>query len=320
MRFPSYISKDLQERLAKRVNRLHLKLRLGIEEEGEQPVFGQGRNLFHIENWLSLHAILKTALRLSGLNKRGQKNCHNLRVTHNDVHSAHLPKAFDGYRILHLSDLHIDLDSDFASTLSETVENLEYDLCVLTGDYRFLTSGSTDASMAGMAQLRQSLRGDAYAVLGNHDSICTVAELEDAGYHLLLNESVQLQRGAESIALIGVDDPHFFRADNLEKACEGVANDEYSILLVHSPELYKQAAYADLDLLLCGHTHGGQFCLPGGFPLMVNAECPRALCRGSWIYDKLQGYTSVSCGASIVPARFNCSPEVTIHTLYSSAP
>ncbi len=315
MKFPSYIPTSVRERLIARVNRLHLKLRLDIEAEGEQPVFGHGRNLFHIENWLSLHTIIKVVLRLTQLHKRGQKNCHQLRVTHNEVRSQHLPAAFDGYRILHLSDLHIDLDSDFAETLSQTVGELEYDVCVLTGDYRFLTSGSTDASMAGMKQLRQSLRGDVYAILGNHDSICTVPPLEDMNYQLLLNESVQLQRGTDSIALIGVDDPHFFGCDNLEKACDDVAIDAYSILLVHSPELFKQAASADLDLLLCGHTHGGQFCLPGGVPMMVNAECPRALCRGSWQYDKLQGYTSVGCGASIVPARFNCAPEVTIHTL-----
>lgn len=315
MKFPSYVTDELRVRLERRVNRLHLKQRLGIEAEGEQPVFGHGRNLFHIENWLSLHAIIKTGLRISQLHKRGQKNCHNICVNENTVVSARLPESFAGYRVLHLSDLHIDLDSEFAETLSQTVSQLDYDICVLTGDYRFLTSGSTENSVAGMARLKEVLRGDVYAILGNHDSICTATELEDLGYKLLLNESVQLQRENDAIALIGVDDPHFFRTDNLEKACEGVGNDEYSILLVHSPELYKQAAYADLDLLLCGHTHGGQFCLPGGIPLMVNAECPRALCRGSWRYDNLQGYTSVGCGASIVPARFHCQPEVTIHTL-----
>lgn len=315
MKFPAHIPLSLQKKLAERVNRLHLKQRLGIEAEGEQPVFGQGRNLFHIENWLSLHGLIKIFLKLSGLQKRGQKNCHKIIVNENTVVSPNLPSGFDGFRVLHLSDLHIDLDGDFAATLTRTVAPLGYDLCVLTGDYRFLTSGSTDASQAGMAQLRQVLKGDVYAILGNHDSICTVTALEDLNYKMLLNESVQLQRGGDSIALIGVDDPHFFRTDNLEKACEGVGNDEYSILLVHSPELYKQAAYADLDLLLCGHTHGGQFCLPGGIPMMVNAECPRAFCSGAWRYENLQGYTSVGCGASIVPARFHCAPEVTLHTL-----
>ncbi len=93
---------------------------------------------------------------------------------------------------------------------------------------------------------------------------------------------------------------------------------EPSILLAHSPEIYKQACYAGFQLMLCGHTHGGQICLPGGFPLIVNAQCPRRICRGAWRYDSLQGYTSSGCGSSIVPARFNCPPEVTIHELLAT--
>ena len=83
-----------------------------------------------------------------------------------------------------------------------------------------------------------------------------------------------------------------YRADNLEKAADNIPPGMISILLAHSPEIYRHAAHADFNIMLCGHTHGGQICLPGGMPLMCNARCPRLYCRGAWSYNNLHGYTS----------------------------
>jgi len=69
--------------------------------------------------------------------------------------------------------------------------------------------------------------------------------------------------------------------------------------------------------MLCGHTHGGQIRLPGGIPLMTNADCPRRFCAGPWRHCHLQGYTSLGTGSSIIAARFNCPPEMTIHHLHA---
>ena len=74
-------------------------------------------------------------------------------------------------------------------------------------------------------------------------------------------------------------------------------------------------AVAGVDLNLAGHTHGGQICLPGGIPLMVNASCSRRYCKGPWRYHALDGYTSVGSGVSMVDVRLNCPPEITIHRL-----
>ncbi len=114
---------------------------------------------------------------------------------------------------------------------------------------------------------------------------------------------------------MGVDDPHYYETDNLEKAMTGVSDDTFSILLAHSPEITRQAAYAGVDVYLCGHTHGGQICLPGGQPLIANSRCPHNQCKGAWKYDTMQGYTSRGVGTSSVDVRFNCPPEITIHTL-----
>jgi uncharacterized protein len=86
-------------------------------------------------------------------------------------------------------------------------------------------------------------------------------------------------------------------------------------LLSHTPEVYRQAAHAGFDLLLSGHTHGGQICLPGSIPLMLEAVLPRRMGAGAWQHGKMAGYTSVGAGCSVVPVRFNCPPEITLHRL-----
>jgi predicted MPP superfamily phosphohydrolase len=140
-------------------------------------------------------------------------------------------------------------------------------------------------------------------------------DLERMGVRILLNEHVEIEREGASIVLAGVDDAHFYRVDNLEKAATGVPEGAFSILLSHTPEIYRQAAHAGFDLMLSGHTHGGQICLPGGVPLTLESSLPRRMGRGGWRYGEMAGYTSAGCGACVVPVRFNCPPEITLHRL-----
>lgn len=299
--------------LARRVDPVHLRQRLGIE--GEAPVFGPGRTWFHPEHSPLAHDLLLGALRLAGIYRWGQRNAWKIRVNRNTVFLPGLPRPLDGLRLLHLTDLHLDSHPGFPEVLAAAVAPLDYELCVLTGDYRYRTSGPADAALAGMGTLLQAIHRPVYAVLGNHDSVRMVPALEQLGARVLLNESEQAGPG---LHLVGVDDPHYFRADNLEKACAGLPEDAASVLLCHSPELYRQAAHSGVGLMLCGHTHGGQICLPGGWPLFTNADCPKPLARGgAWRHGDLQGYTSVGAGSSVLDVRFNCPPEVVVHTLRS---
>jgi predicted MPP superfamily phosphohydrolase len=87
--------------------------------------------------------------------------------------------------------------------------------------------------------------------------------------------------------------------------------------LSHTPEIYRQAAHADFNLLLSGHTHGGQICLPESIPIILDAVLPRRMGAGAWQYHNMTGYTSVGAGSSVVPVRFNCPPEITLHCLRS---
>jgi uncharacterized protein len=309
------LSADAAARVARRVGRLHLLQRQGIQREHVSQIFGRGRNFFHIENWYSVHALMRLALRAVGLYERGRRNAAAIRIRANDVVIPGLPTAFEGFRLLQLSDIHLDMDQEISHALAQRVREAEYDLCVITGDFRARTYGEIEPVVDAMAGLRMHIDRPIFAILGNHDFIEMVPDLEALDMRILLNESVTIERQGATIHLAGIDDPHYYRADNLEKAANGIPDDAVSILLAHSPEVYLHGAYAGFDLMLCGHTHGGQICLPGGFPLTYNAKCPRALGKGAWRWEGLQGYTSAGSGSCVVPLRYNCPPEITVHRL-----
>ena len=154
-----------------------------------------------------------------------------------------------------------------------------------------------------------------YGVLGNHDTIQMVPAMEAMGIRMLLNECEVIARGDQRIYLAGIDDATL--QATIEKAALQIPYGEFSILLSHTPEIYRQAAHADFNLLLSGHTHGGQICLPGSIPIILDAVLPRRMGAGAWQYHDMAGYTSVGAGSSVVPVRLNCPPEITLHRLRS---
>ena len=306
-------------RLESRLGPLHARLRLGIEREHEAQAFGQGLSFLHLENLPLMQAMIEIALRVTGTYWRGQANAGKVQLRRNTVHLPNLPSAFDGFVILHLSDLHADLSGPAMQRVAELAHDLDYDLCVFTGDYRGRTYGDCEPCLDVVADLCEGLRGNIYGVLGNHDSIAMVPDLEAFGIRMLLNEFVAIRSGPASIYLAGVDDAHFYRADNIEKAAADIPQGCVSVLLSHTPEIYRQAAHAGFDLMLSGHTHGGQICLPGGVPILLEADLPRAFGAGAWRHADMVGYTSVGAGSSVVPVRFNNRPEITLHQLVRGA-
>jgi len=262
------------DRLERRLGRLHARQRLGIEADHEAQIFGQGLNFFHIENWYSIHSLIRAAFRLTGLYRRGLKNAADVQVRKTDL-------AF-------------------------------------TGDFRGATFGPFEAVIEGVARICALLKSPVYGVLGNHDTIQMVPALEDLGIRMLLNECVSLPRANEQIYLVGIDDAHFYRVDNIEKAASTIPPASFTVLLSHTPEVYRHAAHAGFDLLLSGHTHGGQICLPRSVPITLDSVLPRRFGSGIWRYHEMIGYTSVGVGSSVVPIRLNCPPEITLHRLHSA--
>lgn len=302
-------------RLEKRLGRRHARQRLGIEKDHEAQVFGQGINFFHIENLPIGQAVIRAILMVTGLYWRGLRNAAKVELRENLISVPHLPQAFDDFTILQISDLHVDMSAGAMARLVRLVPELHYDVCILTGDYRGETWGPYEPSLDGMEKLCALLKGPVYGVLGNHDTVLMVPRLEEMGVRMLLNEADTIERGGERIHLAGVDDAHFYRMENIEKAATNIPHEEFSILVTHTPEIYRQAAHADFDVLISGHTHGGQICLPGGVPITLSAVLPRTLGSGPWRHHDMVGYTAVGAGSSVVPVRFNCPPEITLHRL-----
>jgi len=311
------MDEDILRKLEERLGPLHARQRLGIETDHEAQIFGQGLLSFHIVNWYPVHSVIRNALKLTGLYWRGRRNTGSILVKRNDVMFKELPPLFDGFTILHLSDMHVDMNEAAMQRLIELVGDIRYDLCVLTGDYRGKNFGPFEATLNGVARVRAHLKEPVYGVLGDHDTIQMVPGLEAMGIRMLLNESEVIVRGDQQIYLAGIDDAHCFKADDIEKAALRIPHGEFSILLSHTPEIYRQAAHADFNLLLSGHTHGGQICLPGSIPIILDAVLPRRMGAGAWQYHDMAGYTSVGAGSSVVPVRLNCPPEITLHCLRS---
>src|SRR6185312_4859270 len=108
------------ERLELRLGRLHARQRLGIETDHEAQIFGQGINFFHIENWYSVHSVIRTTLKLMGLYWRGRKSAEQIQVRHNHITMKTLPSRFDGFTLLHISDLHVDINEGAMRRLAMT--------------------------------------------------------------------------------------------------------------------------------------------------------------------------------------------------------
>ena len=275
-----------------------------------------GRRRSHwtlFERSLQVFAVL---LRACGLYRRGVRNAKTIRVTEVPLAFDSLPAAFDGYRILHLTDLHLDCVPGMAELIRGGLQGLRYDLCLITGDLRRATHGGFRQIVTPLRTVISALHAadGVVATLGNHDSYLMVSDLEKMGVRVLANESIALQRGRARITLTGLDDPHYYYTDQVIVALEE-AKEGFKIVMAHSPELYDMALEHGYHFYICGHTHGGQICLPGGIPVITHLNNGRRLFRGLWHAGGMTGYTSQGCGSSGIPVRFNTRSEITLFTL-----
>jgi predicted MPP superfamily phosphohydrolase len=294
--------------------------RYAIEHGLVQKWVRRGRGSLIKGNMGFLCSALAAGLRLTGLRSRGEKNALSPVIRDIRLSYDNLPEGFCGFRILHLSDLHADGLEGLAERISDGVRGLSVDLCVLTGDYRFAVSGTCRNVYPNMEKILQSVtaRHGVIGILGNHDVSEEIPELERLGVRMLVNEAHELRHDRESVWVIGLDDPHYYGCDDLQGALQDVPADAFKILLVHTPEIIDEAEQQGIHLYLCGHTHGGQICLPWLGPLFVNANCTRKFVRGVWRHGKLQGYTTAGVGTSGVPVRFFCPPEIGVIELRCS--
>jgi len=203
--------------------------------------------------------------------------------------------------------------------ITGVIKGIDADLCVLTGDYRADTTGPHDHVVSSLERIISHVRSrdGTYLTLGNHDDHRMVESIEKLGLRVLVNESVEIKRDSAILSLIGLDDAHSYYTPAAEVALCDAAS-EFSIVISHSPDLAETAARAGHQLYLCGHTHGGQICLPGGVPIITHCEAARKLARGKWQVGDMYGLTNVGCGVSGLPVRFFSRAEIALVTLRSN--
>jgi len=250
------------------------------------------------------------------------------RVVKVEIPLTRLPEAWEGFRIVQLSDFHYD---PYCSVIPirhsiRIVNELSPDLIVLTGDFvtapTFGDQGrgekaalDAEPCAALLAQLRSRL--GSYAVMGNHDggsdSDMVSESLHSRGINVLRNRAVPLTQNGGRLWLAGIDD--ILEGDpDLDLTLQGIPQDETVVFLAHEPDFALEAARRNVDLQLSGHSHGGQILLPFvGAPWLP--PLGRRFPRGMYNIRNLTLYTNVGLGTVRIPVRWNCPPEITVITL-----
>jgi hypothetical protein len=270
----------------------------------------------HWNLFLHLLGIFTVLLKVTGYYRKGYGNAKTISVTKITLKYPNLPQAFHGFRILHLSDLHIDSIPGFATLIKDRIKNLEFDTCVLTGDYRRDITGSFQHILRPFKILSKYIQAPygTFAVLGNHDTFLMAQYEKQSGLELLVNESVEIVKDGQKLLVTGTDDPFNFYTEQAALSLETKGYD-FKIALVHTTELAKVASANKYSLYLCGHTHGGQICLKEGTPIISHQFEGKQFNQGQWEICKMKGYTSRGVGVSGMPVRFNCTSEVVLITL-----
>lgn len=236
-----------------------------------------------------------------------------LTIERQPVFLRRLPRALDGFRIVQLSDLHLGplTSSAQLNRAIEVANNLNPDIIALTGDY--ISHERRYAAPCAEIVGRLRARCGVYAVLGNHDHWTDAALITDLfraeGINVLINEGMRFEKDGEAFWLAGVDDT-MVGLENLSLALAGATDAEMKLLLAHNPIILRRAARAGVDLVLSGHTHGGQVALRSERTAASNAR--RRLLRGLGRQEDTQIYVTRGLGTVILPIRYGCPPEVSL--------
>jgi uncharacterized protein len=260
------------------------------------------------------------ALNLSEAARSALTEPFRLTVEHHKIHLRRLPRELDGFRIVQLSDIH---HSPFTSREQieravETANSLQPDIVALTGDY----VSKERAYAAPCAELMGGLRArhGVFAVLGNHDHWTDAALITDLfraeGITVLVNQGMRFENNGAAFWLAGVDDT-MVGLEDISLALAGSSRNEFKLLLAHNPIVLRRAARAGVDLVLSGHTHGGQVSLR---PERNAAGRPRRrLLKGLARRGDTQIYITRGLGTVVLPVRFGCPPEVSLLELRTAA-
>ncbi|MDX1583709.1 MAG: metallophosphoesterase, partial [Thermoanaerobaculia bacterium] len=258
------------------------------------------------------HIPFRTLRRLGAHNE-----VYDLEVTHHEIAIPDLPEPFDGYRIAFMTDTHVAsfMRRSFYRECVEQINRRDVDLVLLGGD--FVSWKRHIPLMAKLLLDGLESRDGIYAVLGNHDywsdPDAIIAAMMPKGVEFLTNRSVQLRRGGSTIDLLGIDE--IYRGDpKVDRAFSGVPGDRPCIGVSHHPDIVNEIGDRRIDLLLAGHTHGGQIRFPFLGAVVVPSKHEGLYDSGFHRQKRVLLYVSRGLGA-VPPIRILCKPELATFTL-----
>jgi len=254
---------------------------------------------------------------------------HELSIVTRPVGIANLPSGFEGFRVVQVSDIHYDeyTEPSFLDRVIDRVNGLAADLVLLTGDFisfgplpRSFSMGAMERCARQLSEIRCAQR---FAVMGNHDSILGAPTirpiLAEVGIPLLVNQHVPIERAGQRLWLCGVHDP-VTHVPNLHTAIPE-RPDGPVLLMAHAPDYADEVVVHPrgrlVDLMISGHTHGGQV----RFPLVGALKLPpggQKYVEGLYQFDRMQLYVNRGIGTTGLPLRLNCPPEITLMELRKS--
>jgi predicted MPP superfamily phosphohydrolase len=253
------------------------------------------------------------ALNLTQAARAALTEPYMLTVEHRQIHLGRLPRQFDRLRIVQLSDIHLSpfTSSEQIERAVDRANDLDADIVALTGDY--ISKERQYAAPCAEILGRLRARYGVYAVLGNHDHWTDAALITDLfraeGITVLINEGMRFEQRGASFWLAGVDDT-MVGLEDLPLALAGSSEKEMKLLLAHNPIILRRAARAGVDLVLSGHTHGGQVTLRS--ERSASGRPRRRLLRGLARQGATQIYVTRGIGTVVLPIRYGCPPEISL--------
>ena len=259
------------------------------------------------------------ALNLTAAARSALTEPYRLTIEHTQIYLRRLPRALDGFRIVQLSDIH---HSPFTSRQQieravQTACSLQPDIIALTGDYisKEREYAAPCAELLGKLRARHGV----FAVLGNHDHWTDASLITDLfraeGITVLVNQGMRFEKNGAAFWLAGVDDT-MVGLEDLPLALAGSSEDEMKLLLAHNPIILRRAAREGVDLVLSGHTHGGQVKLMSD--RNAAARPRRRVLKGLASEGETQIYVTRGLGTVVLPVRFGCPPEVSLLELQTA--
>lgn len=244
----------------------------------------------------------------------------HVEISRVEVKIHELPGAFEGFTIAHMSDIHhgIYTSLEYIVRCVDIVNSLQPDLVALTGDFTF----GGERYLGPCAEAFRNLRSRAgvYAVLGNHDYYLGAAlaarAFRQAGVNLMIDQKERLEHRGDKLWVLGLDDLYYGET-RLPNVMREIPRDETRIVLAHEPDYIEEFADKEehADLIMSGHTHGGQI----RFPIIGAPQVPSAYgqryAMGLAHRGAMQIYTTRGVGSILLPVRFDCPPEIVLYTL-----